>query len=218
MSVNWTHLVLPAILVLTVPTRGQEATDNSQSSQKQPEPKTWSLSASVYAYFVPDDRDYVQPTFAADRGRLHLEARYNYEAHKTGSLWAGYNFSVGNKLTFGFTPMLGAVFGDTNGVAPGYEMTLSWRKLEFYSESEYVFAPADHSENFGYTWSQVTLAPVDWFQFGLVAQRTRAYQTDLDVQRGLLLGFSWKRANLGVYLFNPDRDQPTWVFSVTVNF
>ena len=218
MSVTWTRLVLPAILVLTVPAGGQEATDNTQTSQKQPEPKTWSLSASVYTYFVPDDRNYVQPTFAADRRHLHLEARYNYEAYKTGSLWAGYNFSAGNKLTFDLTPMLGAVFGDTNGVAPGYEITLSWRKLAFYSESEYVFVPADHSENFGYTWSQLTLAPVDWFQFGLVAQRTRAYQTDLDVQRGLLLGFSWNRVDLGAYLFNPDRDQPTWVFSVTVNF
>ena len=59
---------------------------------------------------------------------------------------------------------------------------------------------------------------MDWFQLGLVAQRMRACQTDLDVQRGLLLGFSWKKVDLGAYLFNPDRDQPTWVFSVSVNF
>jgi hypothetical protein len=34
----------------------------------------------------------------------------------------------------------------------------------------------------------------------------------------LLLGFSYKWADFGAYLFNPDRDQPTLVFSVAVNF
>jgi len=218
MSVNWTPLVIPAILALAAPAPGQEATDGTQAAPQQAESKKWSFSASVYTYFVPDSQDYVQPAFKADRGRLHLEARYNYEDRKTGSLWAGYNFSVGDKLTFEFTPMLGAVFGDTNGIAPGFEMTLGWRKLELYSESEYVFDPGDHSSNFAYTWSELTLAPVDWFRFGLVAQRTRAYQTDLDVQRGLLLGFSYRWADFGAYLFNPDRDQPTFVFSVAVNF
>ena len=210
--------VIAALLLVAAQALGQETDDSAQSPPKQAEAKKWSLSASAYTYFVPDDQDYVQPAFKADRSRLHLEARYNYEARKTGSLWAGYNFSVGEKLTFEFTPMLGAVFGDTNGVAPGFEMTLGWRKLELYSESEYVFVPEDHSENFAYTWSELTLAPVDWFRFGLVAQRTRAYQTDLDVQRGLLLGFSYKWADFGAYLFNPDRNQPTFVFSVAVNF
>ena len=49
---------------------------------------TWSFSASVYGYLVPDSRDYVQPTFAADRDWLHLEARYNYEDLETGLTWS----------------------------------------------------------------------------------------------------------------------------------
>ena len=35
--------------------------------------------------------------------------------------------------------MAGAVFGRTNGVAPGLELTLSWKSVELYSENEYVF-------------------------------------------------------------------------------
>ena len=35
--------------------------------------------------------------------------------------------------------MLGGVFGETTGVAPGYKGSLSWWKLELYSEGEYVF-------------------------------------------------------------------------------
>jgi hypothetical protein len=60
----------------------------------------------------------------ADRGWLHLETRYNYENLETGSAWVGYNFSGGEKLKWEFTPMLGGVFGNTTGVAPGYEFRL----------------------------------------------------------------------------------------------
>ena len=104
--------------------------------------KAWSFSASAYTYFVHDDSNYAQPTFTADRGWLHLEARYNYEAIDTRSAWVGYNLSGGEKLEWELTPMLGGVFGDTTGIAPGYKGSLSWKKLELYSEGESVFARA----------------------------------------------------------------------------
>ena len=121
--------------------------------------KAWSFSASAYTYFVPDDREYVQPTFTADRNWLHLEARYNYEALDTGSAWVGYNFSGGETLAWEFTPIIGGVFGDTTGIAPGYKGSLSWLKLELYSEGEYVFDTGSTSDSFFYNWSELTLAP-----------------------------------------------------------
>ena len=78
----------------------------------------WECSLSTSTYLVQNGRDYANPNLVADRGWLHLEARYNYEAIKTGSLWLGYNFSVGKKLAFEATPMLGGVFGDITGIAP----------------------------------------------------------------------------------------------------
>ena len=172
--------------------------------------KAWSFSASAYTYVVPDDREYVQPTFTADRGWLHLEARYNYEALDTGSAWVGYNFSGGEKLAWEFTPMIGGVFGDTTGIAPGYKGSLSWWKLELYSEGEYVFDTGNSSDSFFYNWSELTLAPVEWFRFGMVTQRTRLYKTDRDIQRGVLAGFSFKKVSLTGYVLNPDEDKPTF--------
>ncbi|HWT79462.1 MAG TPA: hypothetical protein VN648_11745, partial [Candidatus Methylomirabilis sp.] len=60
---------------------------NGQSTTLPPEQAAtdWSFSASAYTYFVPDSRDYVQPTVTADRRWLHLEARYNYENLETAS-------------------------------------------------------------------------------------------------------------------------------------
>jgi hypothetical protein len=180
--------------------------------------QTWSFSASAYTYVVPDSGNYVQPTFTADRGWLHLEARYNYEALDTGSAWVGYNFSGGEQLAWEFTPMLGGVFGDTAGIAPGYKGSLGLWKLELYSEGELVFDAGDSSDSFFYNWSELTLAPMDWFRFGLVTQRTRAYESDRDIQRGLLVGFTYQKLDLSAYLLDPDADTPTFVFAVGWDF
>jgi len=218
-------LALMTLMACTNIACGQTTPTNSAAQLESPTPasgeetdKAWSFSASAYTYIVPDSREYVQPTFTADRGWLHLEARYNYEDLNTGSLWFGYNFSGGEKLAWEITPMLGGVFGDTSGVAPGYKGSLSWWKLELYSEGEYVFDTGDSSESFFYNWSELTLAPLDWFRFGLVTQRTRAYETDREIQRGLLAGFSYKRVDLTGYVFNPDDSKPTFVIAVAVNF
>jgi len=194
------------------------ATSQGPALAPEPGPKAWSFSASVSGNLVPGDRDYAQPTLTADRDWLHLEARWNYEALDTGSAWIGYNFSAGDKLTLDFTPMLGGVFGDTTGIAPGYEFTLGWWKLELYSEGEYVFDTGDSSDNFFYTWSELSLAPVDWFRFGLVAQRTKLYETDFDIQRGFLVGFTYKQVDFTTYVFNPDASQPTIVLGLGIEF
>ena len=190
---------------------------NAPPTAAAPPRESWSFSASAYTYFVPDSREYVQPTLAADRGPVHLEARYNYEALDTASLWAGYNFSGGDTLAWEITPMLGGVFGDTTGVAPGYHGSLSWWKLELYSEGEYVFDTGD-SSSFFYNWSELSLAPVNWLRFGLVTQRTRLYQSDRDIQRGFLVGFSWRRIGVTAYVLNPDENEPTLVASVGLHF
>ena len=73
-------------------------------------------------------------------------------------------------------------------------------------------------ESFFYSWSELSLAPVDWFRFGLVAQRTKACQTDLDTQRGFLVGFTYQKMDFTTYLFNPDASRPTVVLAVRLSF
>jgi len=51
-----------------------------------------------------------------------------------------------------------------------------------------------------------------------VAQRTRAYQTDLDIQRGFLVGFSRKNLAFTTYVFNVGWTDPTVVLSIGVGF
>jgi hypothetical protein len=179
--------------------------------------KAWELSAALYGYFLPEDRDYLQPAVTADRGWLHLEGRFNYEDRDTGSAWFGYNLSVGHTVTLDFTPMVGAVFGNTAGIAPGYRATLAWRALELYSETEYVF-DAGSADDFLYTWSELAVSPVEWFRAGLAVQRTKVYKTDFDIQRGFFVGVSYKQADFSAYVFDPDAKRPTVVLSLAVGF
>ena len=202
-------LLVLAAATLAAPALGQTAAAGAD---------VWSFSASAFAYFVPGDDNFVLPIVTADRGSLHLEARYNYEAPDSGSAWLGWTFGGGSALAWEVTPILGIVLGDLEGVAPGYEGSLSWRALELYSEGEVVFDKAGADGNFFYNWSELTVAPAEWFRVGLVTQRTRAYESDRDIQRGLLVGFSFARADVAAYVFNPDDDEPTVVVSLALEF
>jgi hypothetical protein len=194
---------------------GQEAPVAASEAEEK---ASWEFNASVYGYFPPDDRHYAQPTVMADHGALHLEGRYNYEGFRAGSAWVGWNLGTGEKLRLDATLMAGGVFGDTRGVAPGYELTLSYGRFELYSEGEYVFDLQDSADNFFYNWAQLGYSPLDWLTVGLASQRTRAYQTSLDVQRGFFVGFKYKSLSLNVYVFNPGWETPTVVSSLAVSF
>jgi hypothetical protein len=178
----------------------------------------WAFSLSGIANFVPDDIDYGYGTFTADHSALHLEARYNYEGLETGSLWVGANFSFGKTVTFEVTPMLGGVFGNTNGVAPGYHLTVGFWKLQLYSEGEYLIATDRGEPDSFYNWNELTISPLEWLRMGLVSQRTRVYHTPLDIQRGFLVGASWKSWTLTVYIFNAGWTDPTTVVSLGLEF
>lgn len=177
----------------------------------------WSGSVSVYTYLLPDEKNYAQPTVSLDRDWLHLEGRVNYEDLSTGSAWAGYNFSVGHALTFEISPMVGAVFGDTTGVGLGYTGSLAWRNVDLSSETEFVFDAETSADNFLYTWSEIGWTPVSWLRTGLAVQRTKVYQTEFDIQRGVFAAVSLRRADISAYVFNPDAS-PTVVLGVSLAF
>jgi hypothetical protein len=211
-----------AALLCAIPLRAQ--TDAPKKSTPAPTTTApvpandWDFDLSLSGYIVPQDQSYVSPTLTADRGKLHLETRYNYEALRTGSLWLGYNLTVGKKIVLDATPMIGGVFGETNGIAPGLEFTITYKKLQLYSANEYVFDTTTKSGNFFYTWTQLAYSPLEWFNFGYVVQRTRAYQTPLEIQRGLLVGFTYKKVGFTTQVFNIGEADPTTVLSLGYRF
>ena len=146
---NLQGAVLAAALasVVSVSLGGTETNVRPEVADETAEDE-WECSLSISTYLVQNGRDYANPNLVADRGWLHLEARYNYEAIKTGSLWLGYNFSVGKKLALEAAPMLGGVFGDITGIAPGYTISISYEPFEFFTQGEYFFDAANSFRKF----------------------------------------------------------------------
>jgi hypothetical protein len=190
---------------------------NASAQSPDSSSKSWEIDASVNMFFVPNDF-LVMPIVRYNKGRLHLEARYNYEDLKTVSLWGGYNFELGNKLKLEATPMLGLVLGQTEGIAPGILFTISYRKFYLYHETEYLFNFEDRFSNFYYQWSELGYSATDWLNVGLTAQRTRVYQTARDVQKGIFIGGIYNTLYLTGYYLNPFNDDRLLIFTLGVNF
>ena len=215
-------LGLAAVLLITASCGAQSQTP-SEPHSPNPKPsgtnaEPWEYSLTVDGYIIEGEDGYASPTFTADHNWLHLEARYNYENLRTGSLWAGYNISWGKTWQFAVTPMIGGVFGRTNGIAPGCEASVAWKKLTLSIDNEYVFDTTSKSSNFYYTWPQLTYQPVTWLKVGAVAQRTKSFQTPLDVQRGFLVGFNHKKFEFTTYVFNPGISGTSVVVEVGASF
>ena len=183
-----------------------------------PEPPQWEFSLSAYTYVIPEDQDYVQTTFTADLDWLHLEARHQYEDLDTASLWVGFNVSCGDEITLDFTPMIGGVFGDTDGVAPGYEITLAWHEFELYTEGEYLFDADNSDDNFFYTWTELTFAPTDWLRAGAVLQRTKIREEDTEYEVGPMVGMTYKLLDFSAYVLFPEEGDPSVVLGVGLEF
>ena len=179
----------------------------------------WAYSATAQYYSFRDQDDFTLAVATAEHGPLHLEARYNYEAIDSGSLFAGWKFSGGEKLTYELTPILGAVFGQKEGIAPGFEAALAYGVADFYIEAEYVRDLEVKEDSFTYAWSEFGFTPWEWLRFGFVGQRTMVYQSDRDIQRGGFAQLMYGKATLGVYVFNPDdSDNRFMVFSLGAEF
>lgn len=173
---------------------------------RQAAPTEWELSGSVFYSDPPGSEDRLTPILYADRGALHLEARYNYEELETLSVFAGWTFASEGELEASLTPMLGLVAGETDGLAPGLEFDLGWRALAWYGESEYVFDREERDDDFFYSWSTLTYGFTDRLAAGLVVERTKLVETDWSLQRGLALEFAHGSLGLSVYAYNLGTD------------
>src|SRR4051794_33781672 len=153
----------------------------------------WNFSAWAEMFIIPNEEDVFNPTFYARHNTLHLEGRYNYEDRNTASLWAGRRFKFGESVKFVFVPMAGIVFGNTKGIAPGLEIEIMYKKFDFYAESEYLFDPKEKLNDFFYMYSELAIRPVRPVRTGIIAQRTRLFESELELQRGVFAEYYFGR-------------------------
>jgi hypothetical protein len=205
-------------VLLVAPAWCQRAPEVSDAEKKESSDQQWFFEIDAAGNFIPNDESFFSATFTADHKCLHMEARYAYEDLRTGSLWAGCTFTLGKRVTWGITPMFGGIFGRTNGVAPGYETELTYKKLRLWSEGEYLVSSEGKTGNFFYSWSEVVYAPRKWIHGGFAVERTIAYNTPQDVQRGFSIGFAPGRWDFTTYVLNLGTSRPVVIVNAGYKF
>jgi hypothetical protein len=196
------------------------AADESQIGRRasRPEKPSWDFGITAYPTFVRGGENYTSPIAVGDRAPLHLEARYNYESIGARSAFVGWTFSGGETLTWELTPLLGGVWGTTRGFVPGLEASLTWGRLDFYIEGEYVRDSVELSDSYLYAWSELGFRPLKWLRIGIAGQRTNTYNSDRDIRRGPFAQVTWRQVTLGGYWFNPGSSDQVVVGLIGVTF
>jgi hypothetical protein len=125
------------------------------------------------------------------------ETRFNYEDIQTVSLHFGKTFSKESGLSYSLTPMLGGLIGNTNGVSLGSNIELNYKKLNWLTQTQYVFSKQD----FIYTWSELFYSPAKWLYMGSVLQHTYLKDSGHVWEPGVGIGFSVKNLSITAYDF-----------------
>jgi len=208
--------LLSAYVSFTV--SAQQTSNDSLPARPDTISSSWSFEIEAYYYILPGEKNTTTLIGDADHKAFHLESRYNYEDVKTASVFGGYNFKTGNKLQWALTPMVGFIFGNTYGFAPGFEGSLRWKKFDFYSESEYVVNFAEEKDNFFYTWTELAITPIRNFRMGMSVNKTRLIHSDLEIQRGIFTEYSFWKLTAAIHYFNPFSDEEYLIATLHIEF
>ena len=208
---RWPLAVL-ATLALAAGATAQEAppvANPPAAKEPEAESSSWEFGLSGALYVLPDEADFVQPTFKADRGLSPFRDPVQLRGPRLGVLLRrGELRARGDKVKLALTPMVGGLVGQTDGIIPALEADLTVGPFEAYGEAEYVFDLNDSSSKYFYMWSELSVWPTEWLRAGMVTQRTRVYQTERDIQRGAARGGVVQEGRRCRLLLQPGQRRP----------
>ena len=131
---------------------------------------------------------------------------------------AGWTVAREGTVSFAVTPIVGGVFGNTDGAGVGVEAEVTVGPLELFTEAEYVVDFEDGANNFIYSWSELSVYPTEWLRAGIIGQRLRGTQSGLEVERGLLAGVQRGRVSATVYALNIGTDSRFYLVGLGLEF
>jgi len=207
-------LLAPLALLLPAPLQDLAG----QAPAPAPAPPKWVATLSTYWIEPPYQSGYLSAVVTADKGPLHLEAHWAYEARDTLSLFAGKTFPIAGDISGTVTPRLGIAGGEEQGLIPAINLALDWSKLSFYTDFEYMIGLSSDTSDFLYSWTELQWAFTERFSAGLVGQRTHTYAQELEVDRGLMFSWALGRVRATGYFFNLDQSDPYFMLAVGAGF
>ncbi|MGZ3814967.1 MAG: hypothetical protein ACXVA0_24745, partial [Mucilaginibacter sp.] len=141
----------------------------------------------------------------------YLEARGNYEAINSASVYFGKAFKKQALISYSIIPIVGLVMGGFNGGSVGANVTLDYKKISFSSQSQYTFSMENPATNFTYSWSDLSYQLKGWVSAGVSLQQTRGL-----FERGILVRGVYKNLSIPLYVFNPTTSERYFVLGLNI--
>ncbi len=146
-------------------------------------------------------------------GNWYIEGRVNYEAINSTSFYFGKTFRKKALISYSITPIAGLVAGSFNGGSIGANVALDYKKISFWSQSQYTFSIQNLAKNFTYSWSDLTYQLKEWVSAGVSLQQTRGL-----FEKGILVKYVHKNWSIPLYVFNPATSERYFVLGLNIEW
>lgn len=148
----------------------------------------------------------------------YFEARYNYEDLRTFSIYFGKSFYVDKKASIEFTPMVGGVVGNINGLSPGFNFALEYLRFSTESQTQYTFDLKYPGSSFFWDWTNFTFGLGKKLGVGGSVQVYLPKEGENSITAGPLVNYTIKNLLLEAYSYNFWEGHPLWAIGVQYTF
>lgn len=133
----------------------------------------------------------------------YAEARYNYDAVNSLSIYTGKTFERKSKLSFSLNTIAGIVTGGFKGGSIAVNADAEYKKLSFSLQSQYTFSVENKSLNYIYMWSDISCQIFNYLSAGISLQQTNGNNTEVIVEKGFFVKAASGKWTIPLYFFNP---------------
>jgi hypothetical protein len=172
-----------------------------------------------YCYVQNQQPVVLVPVFyMQNKSNWRIEARYNYEELRSGSIYVGKKISRENKeVSWAVTPLAGLVVGKFTGGSLGVNMEVQRGKLFFCSQSQFSFTHSNAQNNFIFSWSELVLEPWPWIFFGTSLQYLKGTNRPMSTfEKGVVVGLNFRKWSFPVYAFNLTNGNRYFIIGVNI--
>jgi len=148
----------------------------------------------------------------------YLEARYNYEDHRTVSLYFGKAFSFGKKAEWEIIPMIGGVYGKTIGISPGFNFQFEYKRFSTFAQCQYTIDLKNINNSFLWDWTGFNINISKHFVLGAAVQVFQPNTGEPFYNAGPMISFHHQSFSIEAYAYNLWQQFPIGAIGIEYQF
>lgn len=114
--------------------------------------------------------------------------------------------------------MIGVVCGKTNGVSPGINFELQYKRFSTFTQCQYTFDLKNIISSFFWDWTGFNINISEHFGLGSAVQIFQPNSGEPFYSAGPMLSFHNKKLAIEVYAYNFWLEYPKWAIGLEYNF